>query len=110
MPDGLQASGAIWVQRCSNLGIRRGTWPLLGRLTGWDRDAWPMPLFGRLPALGGAWVVRYADDDPLRTLSETRTDEATVRGLPEDGAAGSAYVEERLDRLLANGEDCGAST
>lgn len=60
-----------------------------------------MPLFGRLPALGGAGAVRYADDDPLRTLGETLTDAVTARGLPEDGMAGCVYVEKRLDRRLA---------
>src|SRR5881392_968160 len=35
------------IQIFGDLGLIRGTWPVLGQLPSWQREEWPMPAFGR---------------------------------------------------------------
>src|SRR5690348_8676061 len=63
--SGLSAPDAVLVERFGDLGIVNGTWPLLGRIDGWDRNAWPTPAFGRFEELTGrAFKVIYDDANP----------------------------------------------
>jgi hypothetical protein len=64
----LSASDAVLVDRFGHLGLVRGTWPLLGRIDGWDRGAWPTPAFGRFEELTGR-PSRSSTTTPTRTGS-----------------------------------------
>jgi hypothetical protein len=37
----LKAKGALLSEHFSDLGLRYGEWPIIGRVAGWDRAAWP---------------------------------------------------------------------
>lgn len=92
---------AVLVGRFGHLGIAGGTWPLLGRASGWDRSTWPTPVFVRCEELTGRAVhVRYDDDDPNRVIGETPIRTAHVEQGPQDGLMGAGFVEIRLTRLL----------
>lgn len=96
-----EPSGAILIGTFSHLGIKRGDWPLLGRLPDWQREAWPMPVFVRHEELSGrSFHVFYDPDDPNKRLREVRIGPEDQQG-PEDGAMGAVYVEEQLSALLA---------
>ena len=98
----LSASEALLVERFGDLGIINGTWPLLGRVDGWDRTAWPTPAFGRFEELTGrALRVIYDDADPGRLVREHQIDTGELAGLPRDGLSGAGAVETVLARLLA---------
>ena len=58
-PVELHASDAIYVTRFGHLGLLGGTWPIIGQLPGFDRDRWPVPLFGHRDALVNSvgWLV-----------------------------------------------------
>jgi hypothetical protein len=97
----LSASDAVMVKTFGDLGIIRGEWPLLGRLDGWDRAAWPTPEFGRFEELTGrAFKVVYDDNDPNRVIREERVEPSELHVLPKDGLSGAGFVETRLTRLL----------
>jgi hypothetical protein len=97
----LSASDAVLVERFGHLGLMHGTWPLLGRIDDWERDAWPTPAFGRFEELTGrAFKVIYDDANPNRLVREELVDPDELVGLPKDGLSGAGAVEGILTRLL----------
>ena len=100
---GLTTSDAELVGRFGHLGLRDGTWPLLGRLGQWDREAWPMPPFVRYEELTGrSFRVVYDDDDPDKVLREELVPPGTAEQGPKDGLMGAGFVEKVLTSLLAS--------
>ena len=80
----LRPENAIHVQRFGHLGLQQGTWPLLGRLAGWDRSASPMPTFVRYEELSGrSFRVTYDSDDPNRLVREIEGRAWATRARPE---------------------------
>jgi hypothetical protein len=76
---------------------------VIGQLSGWQRDKWPMSAFGRREELTGrCWRVEYDDDDPNSRPRETLISTEECERLPEDGAAGFGFVEARMTRLLGS--------
>ena len=97
----LSASEAVLVRKFGHLGLIDETWPLLGRIGGWDRGAWPIPAFGRFEELTGrAFKVIYDDTNPNRLISEKEIDPRELASLPKDGLLGSGAVERVLTGLL----------
>ncbi len=92
---------AVLVGKFGHLGIRRGEWPLLGRLEDWDREAWAMPVFVRYEELTGrSFQVFYDPDDPARLLREEQIPPGTAEQGPRDGLMGAGYLEEVLTTML----------
>jgi hypothetical protein len=101
----LSALDAVLVQIFGDLGLVRGTWPVIGPLPDWRREGWPMPAFGRHEELTGRYFrVEYSDDDPNSRPRETPISQEEFERLPEDGAAGFGFIEARLNRLLTEHE------
>jgi hypothetical protein len=99
--SGLSAAQAILVERFGDLGIVNGTWPLLGHIDGWNRSAWPTPVFGRFEELTGrAFKVIYDDANPNRLIREEQVDPSELTGMPRDGLSGAGAVETVLARLV----------
>jgi len=89
------------VGRASHLGLRNGTWPILGRANEWDRSAWPMPVFVRYEELTGrTFQVFYDDLDPWQLLGERQVPPGVAEQGPKDGLMGFGYVELVLTRML----------
>lgn len=98
----MAASDAALVEAFGDLGLVNETWPLLGRLEGWDRRAWPTPAFGRFEELTGrAFRAIYDDTNPNRLVREEQIDPSELVGLPKDGLLGAEAVERLLTRLLS---------
>jgi Immunity protein 26 len=99
---GLSATGAVLVTTFGHLGVRDGKWPLIESATEWNREAWPMPTFGRFEELSGrAFAVEYRNDDPNSRPRETQIDPDDLSRYPPDGLSGAGAVEIRLTNLLA---------
>jgi Immunity protein 26 len=100
--QGLRPEDATLVAVFGHLGLTKGTWQVLGRVDGWDRGAWAMPIFVRYEELTGRFFkVRYDDDDPNRVIGEEEVPPGAAEQLPEDGAYGAGAIERRLTRLLS---------
>jgi len=98
---GLTASDSVLVRRFGDLGLLRKTWPLLGRLDNWERDAWPTPAFGRFEELTGrSFKVIYDDANPNKVIREEIVDSYDLAGLAKDGLLGAGAVEIVLTGLL----------
>jgi len=95
---GLSAEEAILVAMFGDPGLLNGTWPVLPRTTDWDRDAWPMPVFGSVSG-GGATRREYDESTfALRSMLPASPEEA--RHLPKDYTYGYVALEIRLNQLL----------
>jgi hypothetical protein len=98
----LRAEHAILVQKFGHLGLKDGTWPVLGRVDGWDRASWPMPVFVRYEELTGrSFNVFYDPDNPNKLLRKERIAPGVVEQGPQDVLMGAGYAESLLTRLLA---------
>jgi hypothetical protein len=98
---GLAAPDAILVRRFGHLGLLRGTWPLLGKLDGWDRTEWATPAFGRHEELTGRSLkIIYDNDDPSKITCREVINRSDLDALPGEGLLGVGAVESRLTALL----------
>lgn len=102
----LRADDAIDVHLFGHLGLVRPTqtnarWAIIGRVPGWNRDMWPMPVFGRYEELTGRWFeMHYSDRDLSAPRSQRQVAATQAERLPHDGMAGAGFMEECLDRML----------
>ncbi|MGD1916575.1 MAG: Imm26 family immunity protein [Phycisphaerales bacterium] len=101
----LRAKDYFWIVRSSDLALRDGHWPIIGRIEDWDTTAWPVPKFQSEPAWqrGKWWVVEYSQEDHTEFVSKTYYGDSEP-GFPEDGLAGCLYVEEKLTMLVDEAE------
>ncbi len=98
---GLTPQAAVLVAMFGHLGLRGGSWPLLGRDPGWNRASWPMPVFVRYEELTGRSLhVFYDDADPSRLLGERQVSPGPAEQGPQDAMLGAGAVELRLTALL----------
>jgi hypothetical protein len=100
----LSPDRSIYVARFGDLGLLKGSWPLLGHAQAWNPANWPLPPFARIDEEEGkAWRVEYSEDT-LTVAREVPVSPNDVRHLPEDGFEGYRFVELRLSKLLKSSE------
>lgn len=100
--EDLKPGDAVLVRKFGHLGLTGGTWPIIGRLEGWDRDEWPMPIFVRYEELSGrTFHVFYDDDDPNKLLREEQVPPGAAEQGPKDGLMGAGFAEKVLTTLLS---------
>lgn len=96
----LKASDALRVLRFGDLALINNEWPILGVVSEWSKELWPMPFFVRRDDLSKiAWRVRYSDSNIFEVLEESP--EPFDSKLERDATFGSGAVELLLGRLLA---------
>lgn len=97
----LKPPDAVLVAMFGHLGLKKGTWPIIGRIDGWERVDWPMPPFVRYEELTGRSIkVLYDDNDPNRVIREEQVQPGVAEQLPKDGLLGAGAVEKLLTALL----------
>jgi hypothetical protein len=97
----LRAKGSILVALFGDLGIRRGKWPLIGAITPWSPELWPVPKFRRVDAMGEkAWIVERDPSNVSRTASETEINVADCQELPDEALYGYQAMEMRLSDAI----------
>ncbi len=72
----------------------------------WNRNDWPMPLFGRLFDLvqGVGFATRYDDHELSLTLREVRGSASEAMQLPQDGLAGHVAFQGDLTKYFREGQ------
>jgi hypothetical protein len=96
----LRASDAALVGRLDSRDMKvHGDWPILGPMDGWDRNAWPVPAFGRTDnKTGQCFKVIY--DDKLRFVGEDMIDRSELDSLPSSELLEVTNVATALTDLL----------
>lgn len=100
---GLSTRDALRVMQFGDLGLlgrMPETWPILGRLSDWDRDRWPLPDFCRRDISGKAYRVVYSDENLAGPQSEVEISDEECDKLPRDALSGAGAVERVLTHLL----------
>jgi len=99
--SGLGPANAIYVALLGDPGFADGSWPVIGPMPGWRKKDWPMPEFCRPVDGDRAFLaVSYKSDDVSADGAVRPISQEECGRLPEDGLAGSGFVELRLTRLL----------
>ncbi|PIT01756.1 hypothetical protein TSA1_13990 [Bradyrhizobium nitroreducens] len=99
--DDLHPDLAVARIRFGDLGLIEGRWLILGNIPSWNRADWPFPDFVRRdPISRKAWLVRYVNDDPLRSVSELLSNYEDLQLLDSDGLFGAGAAEARISKLL----------
>ncbi|WP_242396382.1 immunity 26/phosphotriesterase HocA family protein [Anaeromyxobacter oryzisoli] len=95
-------TGAVLVGKFGDLGLIRGSWPLLGQTPGrWARERWPIPEFVRTDVISGSRrKVIYVEGDLSTETATIPIDARDAADLPADGLMGFGAVEIRLTNLL----------
>jgi hypothetical protein len=109
IPDALDTmekdpKDAILVTRFGDLGITRGSWPLINSNRPFSRENWPIPKFGMKisPTFDKGFLRQLEFDERGRwnLLHETLVDLKEIENLPEDSMMGGGAVEIHLTKLL----------
>lgn len=96
----LEPQDAILVGMYGDLGIREGSWKVLGRSEPWDPTRWPLVRLARTDSLWGqTYLVEYSESDLSRSR-EYKVEPSDAAGAPEDGLMGEGFVRLRLAKLL----------
>lgn len=101
----LEPGKAMWISMFGDLHILRGIWPLVGKLKGFSREAWPMPIFSHHHDLFNIDYIRVYDENDLAvSLANWQIDQVPAHVdtslVVEDGLAGAGYVEDYLIEML----------
>ena len=90
---------AVLCGRFGDLGLLKGAWPILGGLSNWKREEWPMPPFVR--EVDGDLVQIHFDEE-LGFISEQKivNNILPINGC-KDSVMGYGLVEIRLTKLLS---------
>jgi hypothetical protein len=98
----LKPGSAVLVGMFGFMGVKSGTWKLLGRHVHWSPQDWPVPVFVRTEELTNrTFLTSYDDPDISRVIREELAPKGEQVDGPEDGSMGAGFVELRLTRLLS---------
>ena len=101
-PFDLRPEDAMYRANVGDTGIRKGRWPVLGKVSNFSRETWPQPLYRREDPINGSWTVaRFPEGDLTAPVEQRTATETEVENLPEDGIDGHIFVQQRLNRLLS---------
>jgi hypothetical protein len=96
----LKAVDAIMRLKCSVLYIHDGKWQIIGKVSNWKRESWPLPVFYRHDLLRGTVLVRFSDENLITPIEETSYQGGDIKLTDEDSTAGSLAVEIMLRQKL----------
>jgi Immunity protein 26 len=101
----LEPEQAIWVHKFGDLHVLRGKWPVIGKLKGFSREAWPMPVFmHHHDGFNIDYIRAYNENDIAELSGNWRSDQVPSQidtsFVVKDGLAGAGYVEDALMEIL----------
>ena len=99
----LAPGDAILVCRFANDVIRDGAWPIIGRLSSWDRAAWELSeIIVKDILLPMNWSIHLDVEDPSREIGRVRSS-ATVDHRVRAGLVDGFWVAGTLTSYLRRG-------
>ncbi len=64
---------------------KKGSWNIIGRCENWNRNDFPMPIFGIIDGSNNASKIIYDPDDPGEILDQVTSSIEEVKKLPQEG-------------------------
>jgi hypothetical protein len=100
---GLRAEHGILQSKFGDLNLINGRWPIIGRISPWNRDEWPMPdmmLSGVKYGMPFDQRIRYDQDLPRREIEREILPLGTLE-LPDASLPGSDALEFQINEILS---------
>lgn len=92
----------VLVKLCSDLGIHKNKWIVIGELPNFNQTDWNTRFFKRQDVLSNEFYVIEYNNELKEINSWLSEDESSIIEYPEDGLAGSGFIEKRLSKILAS--------
>jgi hypothetical protein len=80
----LRPEQAIYVRKFMSADLTDGKWPVLGRLSDWSQNQWPVPKFRYRDRVTGHWVIRVFDEELNFVSERSGVSDEEVTHLPDD--------------------------
>jgi hypothetical protein len=91
---------AIATLLVSSLGLLCGKWKVVGKVVGFDRSDWPLPVFIRNTEYSPPTLVHYDENDlDAKDVRKTRADPSVFKG-PVDRLCGYTSAEWHVARAI----------
>lgn len=97
----LDPKKAIDIVRTGVIRIHEGVWPVVGKLTEFDRSHWQIPIFGRVDLLDPSCgvIVRYIDDSLAGPRVEEKTSSAEAQQHIQDQLVGVDIASYDISKI-----------
>ena len=95
----------IYIVKAGDLGLKNGSWPILGTLEKWNRDEWNVPVFYKKGLIDEKLYAIHYNDELKFVRQEPIDSLENISRYPTDGTAGYEFVEKRLSKLLKRSEN-----
>jgi hypothetical protein len=96
----LEAKNAIMRLKCSLLDLYSGKWKIVGKISDWKRENWPLPVFFRDDLLAGTVLIRFSDENLVSPIEEITYGGGDILLADRDRTSGSGAVAVRLRQKL----------
>lgn len=98
----LDPKAAIKIVRFGDLGLHTGEWKVIGSISNWAPEEWPVPQFFREDPAGNRWLITYSDSD-LSAPSKEEQYPPSIGTHERDSLMGAGAVELTLTKNLNTG-------
>jgi hypothetical protein len=103
----LAPKDSVYASQFGDLGLVEWGWPIIWSTPEWERvrDRWSLNVFSHFDIMSGEPRLRiYDENDPDRLFAkEIPCSVEEALRYPEDGLAGSGFIEQRLRGVLLEG-------
>lgn len=98
----LKAGDAILIGKFGDIGLRKGEWPVVAKISTWQRESWPMPLFSSRAERDDYVALAEYDEDTfeLKRVTTRPRSEVADEDFLVDRVMGYGSVEKKLTELL----------
>ena len=93
-------SEIAWIKIISTMGITKGYWRIIGYDASFDSNEWPIPFFRNKSAINDQWYKVSYNSQLEEIKREVVSNISEIQHLPDDGIAGTTFVEKKLLNLL----------
>jgi hypothetical protein len=90
----------LFVKICSDLGVKKGQWKIIGKYKNWKKENWRIPIFIRKDLIAEEYFQITYNDCLVEIDSKEIEYESSLENYPEDGLAGYGYIEKKIELLL----------
>jgi len=107
---GYKPEDAIYIGRFGDGGFINEKWPIIGQSESWNKNQWPIPLFGKIDSINPnkAWKIKYEDFKDLYTICPEQMIPCSpeeAESFPEDVLHGYGALQIVLSKLLPKDEN-----
>lgn len=99
--ENLPMNDIIFIKLFGTPGLDKGSWPILGKLPGWNREKWKVPIFYQQDSLmENVYYALYHSDKLEEYKAREVIDASEATQMPKGGWAGYGFVELVLTDFL----------